>query len=388
MTNEYRKHTDHGHDRDEECADPPHPPKDECATLPTSPKVPELPEAEPCEECPSPDCQCPTVPSKTSNCIEELIAKQALELAAAEKSKAFKTSLEALLGKAKAASQEYTQDAYEKLSKRWVEQDGEIAKLIHTLVCAVPCWRCVIECHICQPLDELRTIHQQLYREEKPYDYVNNLYDQQYWHTRDKDKKERIFNRIKDVLTAWETPAKTIDKILTDNAKAVSDAGKAVGNAPGSVLFDLFIRIIPMHLAIAPVRGLNWATKAAPWKTNIRKEYTDFCPCDTGIADRCCGVDFGEGMMRQQLLGPQPYLIDPNNYFELICCIVQERYEPAKNELGKAEAELAAITDKIKNLSARLLNMPKSFEKDVKGSIPSEIDCQKYEPAESDSKAS
>jgi hypothetical protein len=317
-----------------------------------------------------------------------LIAKQAAEIAAAEKAKAFKASLEALLGKAKAASQEYTQETYEKLCKRWVEQDSEIAKLIHTVVCAVPCWRCVIECHICQFLDELHLIQQQLYRDDKPYDYVNNLHDQQYWHTQDKEKKERIFKRIKDVLTAWETPAKTIDKILTDNAKAIGDACKVVGNPSGSVLFDLFFRIVPMHLAIAPVRGLNWATKTGAWKTNIRKEYTDLCPCDTGIADPCCGVDLGEVRMSQQWYGPQPHLIDPNDYFELICCIVEQRFEPAKAALGKAEADLAAVTDKIKSLNDRLLNLPKTFEKDVKGTIPSEIDCPKYEPIETDSKAS
>lgn len=387
MTNEYRKHTDHGNDDDDDCADQPHPPKDECSTLPTSPTVPKLPEVEPCEDCPAPDCQCPTVPSKTSNCIEELIAKQAAEIAAAEKAKTFKTSLEALLGKAKAASQEYTQDAYEKLSKRWVVQDGEIAKLIHNLVCSVPCWRCVIDCHICQLLDEFHTIEQQLYRDDKPYDYVNNLFDQQYWYTRDKEKKERTFKRVKDVLTAWESPAKAIDKVLTDNAKAI-ESSKGIGNASGSMLVDVFFRIVPLHLAIAPVRGLNWANKTAPWKTNIRKEYTDLCPCDTGTPDRCCGVDLGHPRLSLQLFDPQPYLIDPNDYFELICCIVEQRYEPAKAALGKAEAELSAITDKIKSLHDRLLNLPKSFATDVKGILPSQIECQRYQPVEIESKAS
>jgi hypothetical protein len=56
--------------------------------------------------------------------------------------------------------------------------------------------------------------------------------------------------------------------------------------------------------------------------------------------------------------------------------------------LGQAEAGLAAVTDKITSLKAKIDNAPKSFEKDVKGAIPGVIDCHKYEPIETDSQAS
>ncbi|HSK62365.1 MAG TPA: hypothetical protein VK893_00940, partial [Pyrinomonadaceae bacterium] len=77
-----------------------------------------------------------------------MITDKASKLAGAEKDKAFKADLEALLTKANAAKQEYTRDKYEKLVKQWVEQDEQIAELIRKLVCALPCWRCVIECYV------------------------------------------------------------------------------------------------------------------------------------------------------------------------------------------------------------------------------------------------
>jgi len=308
-----------------------------------------------------------------------LIAKQAAEIAAAEKAKAFKADLEALLGKAKTASQDYTQENYEKLRKRWVDQDSDIEKLIHNLVCAVPCWRCVIECHICPLINDLYADQQWLYGDGTLYTDVHNLYDLQYWHTRDKEKKERSFNRIKSVLAVWEKPAQTIDKILTDNAKLISDTGKLLGSEPGKVVYDVFLRLVPMHLAIAPPSG-------SAWTTNILKEYTDFCPCDKATPDDCCGPDVGEWSLRQRLIGPQPYLVDPNDYFKLVCCLVEKRYEPAKNALGKAEADLATVDDKIKSLKAQIENGLKSFDKDAKGAIPSVINCGDYESNETDSK--
>jgi hypothetical protein len=380
-------------DQTDKYADQPHPPgaKENCKDIPASAPPPL---AEP--KCDEPYCLCPEGPGSTSNCIEDLIAKQAAEIAAAEKAKAFKVDLEALLGKARTASQDYTQEKYEKFCKLWVEEDGQIAELIRKLECTVDCWKCVIDCTVCPLFNDLHIAQQWLYGDGTLYKDVHNLYDLQYWHTRDKDKKERRFNRIRSVLAAWETPAKTIEAIFAANAKIILDANKAMGSAPGSVIYDIFFRLVPMHLAIAPVNGLNWNDKNKPWNTNILKEYTEFCPCDKPCEkpcnketdedcpddcecpDDCCGPDVGEWSQRQRLLKPQPYLVDPNKYFDLVCCLVEKRYEPAKNALGKAEADLAAVDDRIKNLKAKIENAPNSFEKDAKGAIPSVINCEKY----------
>ena len=98
--------------------------------------------------------------------------------------------------------------------------------------------------------------------------------------------------------------------------------------------------------------------------------------------------DVGERTLRQRLIGPQPYLIDPNDYFTLICCLVQKRYGPAKDALGKAEADLSAVDDRIARLKAQIdagLNK-EAFEKAAKGAIPSVIDCCAFETEKNDSK--
>jgi hypothetical protein len=91
--------TDYRRPQERECppspkdpADQPHPPGggDECEDIPTS-KPPEL---KPPEKCPEPDCNCPSGPGSTPNCLEDLIAKQAADIAGAKKAEAFKTDLE------------------------------------------------------------------------------------------------------------------------------------------------------------------------------------------------------------------------------------------------------------------------------------------------------
>jgi hypothetical protein len=236
----------------------------------------------------------------------------------------------------------------------------------------VDCWRCVIECHVCSLLNELHYAEQRLYGDDAVQMIsVRNLNDLLYWHTRNKDVLERRFNRIKSVLAAWEKPAQTIDKILADDAKLISDANKALGS-DAKVVYDVFLRLVPMHLAIAPPSGSGWVTR-------IGREFTQFCDCDIGIPDDCCGPDVGVWSLRQRLIGPQPYLIDPNFYFEVICCLVKQRYGPAKEALAKAEADLVTTDNLIKRTKTQIDDGLKSFDKDARGAIGSVIDCDIYE---------
>jgi len=354
-------------------ADQPHPPGDgsACCELPaTTP-----PTLEPPTPCPDPDpcCKCPTTPGSTPNCLEELIAKQTTDIAAADQANKFKADLAKLLETTRKASQEYTWDKYESLVADWTKIDAAITELIRKLVCAVPCWRCIIDCHVCPLLNELHYAEKWLYDDGKLYTEVHDLYDLQYWHTRDKAAKDRRFNRIKSVLTAWETPAKTIEKVLNDNKALIDGVGPLIGPQPGKAIYDVFFRLVPMHLAVAPPKGSNWETK-------IDKRYTEFCACSQGTPDDCCGPDVGEWSLRQRLIGPQPYLIDPNDYFKLICCLVEQRYAPAKDALSKAETDLAAVGDRIARYEAQFKDgWVKNFETTAKGAIPSVIDCRDYE---------
>lgn len=361
----------------------PKPPGNGSTCQPIPPSTP--PTLEPPAKCPpDPDCKCPPKPGSDPNCLENLIAKQANDIAIAEKAAKFKELLEGILKLAKTASTKYTRTAYDDLIKQWVEQDAIIADLIRQLVCHVPCWRCVIECYICPLLNELRYAEQWLYDDGKLYADVHDLYDLQYWHTRDKQAKERRYLRIQNVLTAWtKDPLNdAIAKILKAN-KADTDAVRnSMGTEPGKAVYDLFLKVIPRHLAIAPPAGSAWTTK-------IDKVYTEFCDCDKPDPDDCCGPDVGltRWSLRQRLIGPQPYLIDPNDYFAVICCLVEKRYSPAKDALAKAEADLQTVTNQITRFTAQLDNGIKNFESDAKGVLPGAIDCCDFEPADSGSQS-
>ena len=128
------------------------------------------------------------------------------------------------------------------------------------------------------------------------------------------------------------------------------------------------MKLVPLHLAIAPPDG-------SKWETCIDKKYTEFCKCDMQCPDDCCGPDVGEWSIRQRLVGPQPYLIDPDQYLSLICCIVEKRYGPAQKELTDADGELLKIENAIKRDKDAVENGLKSFDKDAKGAIPSVVLC-------------
>lgn len=351
----------------EDPADQPKDPGETCEELPKD----EPPKLDEPKECPPPPCCCPPGPTTTSNCLDELIAQQAKEITEAERAKTFKAALEALLQKAKVAQQEYTQDKYDKLVKEWLRLDAEIAELIRKLVCAVPCWWCLIECHICPLLYEIRYREQKLWGDGTLYTDVRSLHDLRYWHERNRDAKRRAFERVKGVLAAWEKPGVTIEKVLADNAKLISDAGKFLAPDAAKLVYDIFLRLVPMHLAIAPPASTTWVT-------SIGKEYTQFCECDTGKPDDCCGPDVGVPTVRERLIGPQPYLIHPNQYFSVLCCLTRERYLPAKDALAQAESDYERVDGEIKQFTTEIDEKLKSVATNARAALPTGVDCDAY----------
>ncbi|HEU4797182.1 MAG TPA: hypothetical protein VFT02_16225, partial [Pyrinomonadaceae bacterium] len=246
--------------------------------------------------------------------------------------------------------------------------DEQICELIRKLVCALPCWHCVIECYVCPVINRMVESEAQLKWDPTKYPEAFNLYDLLHWRTRDKAVKELRFNRIKSVLAAWEKPAQTIEKTLTDNVKRIADANKALGSDAARVAFDVFMKLVPLHLAIAP-------PKTNDLQTCIDKKYTEFCDCDHSCPDDCCGPDVGEWSIRERLVGPQPYLVDPDLYLDLICCLVDKRYGPAQKELTDAEGEVLKIEAAIKRAKDLVENGLKNFDKDARGAIPSVVLC-------------
>ena len=319
-------------------------------------------------------CNCPDPPSSDPSCLEKMISDKAGALAAAEKDKVFKADLEALLTKANAAKQDYTVQKYEILGKQWAEQDEQICELIRKLVCALPCWRCVIECYVCPVINLMVEAEARLKWNPKNYPEAFNHYDLLQWHTRDKAVKEVRLNRIKSVLVAWEKPAQNIEKALADNAKLIADANKALGTEPSRVAFDVFMKLVPLHLAIAPPEG-----NTKDWETCIDKKYTKFCECDMVCPDDCCGPDVGDWSIRQRLVGPQAYLIHPDQYLPLVCCLVEKRYGPAQKDVTDAGGRILTLEADIKHDKDLVDNGLKSFDKDAKNAIPSDILCRAEE---------
>ena len=358
----------------------PHPPGDSCPPV-TWPDPPPYEYPEKCEV----ECECPKKPGSDSpKCLEDLITAQAEEIAKAEKAAKFKTDLEALLDAAKKANQAYTPKVYKDLLKRWQEQDAAIAELVRKLACAVPCWKCVIECYICPLFNDIHYWEQAVYGDGTHCSDVHDLQDRLYWHTRDKEAKDRAFLRIKAVLTAWGAPATTIDKALTSNQALIDASSKVIGNEPGKAIYDVFLKLVPLHLAIAPPTGTKDPVTNIEITSKIDVKYTTFCECalEPPKVDDCCGPNVGELTLLQRLVGPQPYLINPSDYYRVICCLVTQRYGNAKEVLAAAEAAVQKYEAEVKKFKAQIDAGLKSFEKDAKDRIPAVIDCCDYKSTE------
>jgi len=382
-------HAMNDHSRRQDCpsspehpAPQPNPPGDQCQDVPST-TPPELTPPDPC--LPPAWCHCPTPPNTGPNCLQILIDAQEQKIALSAKAAELKKDLLARQSQADKASAAYNQAAYDDLLKKWQDLDGKIADLIRKVVCAVPCWRCVIECYVCPLLNDLHNSEIWLYK-GGPCSDVHNLYDLRYWYDRDLDEKQRRLDRIKTVLDAWGDPAKTIAARLADNLTLYNSISNALGSDATRSIYDLFLRLIPMHLAIAPPTTMPPVPETT---TKIDELYTIFCECDSATGDDCCGPDIGPWSFRERLIGPQPYLIDPADYYKVICCLVDKRYRPANDAVAAAAAALAAVDAEITRRKMQIDNFPKGF--DGRGAIPSVVDCCKLEPDDdgsNDSKSS
>lgn len=313
-----------------------------CKEPPAATPAPKPADPAPCPKV----CNCPPVPDETSDCIETLIAAQTSAIAEAERAATFKADLIALQDKAKGAQAGYTLDKYNELLARWKEQDAEIVKLIARLVCTVPCWQCQLECQVCALFNKVRDLRLRLEGSGKAYADVDSLYDLQYWLQRDLRRKEQVFERIRKVLEAWEKPLANITKVMDDNAAIIASGAQMGATDIPKLLYQVFMRLVPMHLAIAP--------PASVAKTAIDAKYASLCACGKGDPDDCCGPDVGPRTVHRQLLGPQPYLVRPDQYFGIVCCLVKWRYRPAKDALAKAEGELKSVDADIARIKGEI----------------------------------
>lgn len=338
-----------------------------CDPLPPAPTPPKLADPDPCET----KCNCPSAPPSTRSCFDTLIDEQTKIVNEADRAKAFKTELEELLKKATAAKQAYTRDKFDSFKKRWLKLDEDIVKAIDIVTCNVKCWWCLIECEVCTQFYAIRDLEMRLGGSGTLLSEVNSLQDLQYWHQRNREIRAAVMTRIKDVLTAWDDPAKKIDANLAANEKLVQSIKSM---EPSEQVLQLFLNLIPLHLTIAP----------RPVESGIDSKYIDLCCCDVGTTDDCCGPNVGVLSARERMTQPQAYIVDPAEYFDILCCLATERYLPAKNQLTEAESALAAISDKITRMKADLETRKKSVFTTALGNIATPIDCKKYTSKDGD----
>ena len=372
MTTESRSPSEPGKSCKKDPAKQPHDPRADCKPPDPCPSPPKLPDPKPCEPC----CECPGKPPIGANCLDDLIAKETKSAAKGDRAKAFKTDLEALQKTTTAALQDYKQDKYNELVKRWVKLDGDIVAFIHKMVCAIDCWWCVVECEICPLIYAVRDLERKLYGTGAGYPTVDSLLDLQYWWTRERDRRKATLDRVTAVLSAWQKPAATIDKVLTDNANFIQNTGNILASNTATLLYDLFFKVFPSHLAIAPPASVR--------TTGIESKYAELCHCDdAGPVDDCCGPNVGVLSLRERLIGPLPFLIDPSKYVDLVCCLATTRYHPAKEAWAEADSEVSKITDIISRATADITAKTNSLPQDAKARLSKPIDCCKdYKPKE------
>jgi hypothetical protein len=333
-----------------------------CPPLDPGPTPPVLNDPKTCD----PDCDCPSQPPASGTCLDDLIADQAKVVNEAKAAEDFKKELEELLKKATAAKQAYTHEKYDDFTKRWLKQDAEIVCAIEHVTCKVKCWQCLIKCEICPLLYRIRWIEEKLDGDGTLVSPVHSLRDLRYWHERNRDAKLVRFNRIKAVLDAWGDPAKSIDAALIANDKLIKSVPSL---EPSEAVLQVFFKLVPLHLAIAP-RGSA---------TAIDEIYYKLCEdCDAGDPDDCCGPDVGVLSARQRMNEPQAYIVDPDNYFDILCCLAKERYLKAKDQLAKAQSDLLGVEAQITSLTADLETRKKSIAEHFKARIKIPIDCDDY----------
>ncbi|MFL9977632.1 hypothetical protein [Paraburkholderia graminis] len=382
----------------------------ESTTVPASqPPVVKLPADDSCEllsiertapvlctrpQC-APRCCCPSVATGKPLCLDNLIRDEAAVINKGEQAKKFKADLEALLGKLKGATLDYTADSYKDLKTRWKTEDEAIVCLIRSVQCALPCWWCVIECEICPLVNEIHGLELELSgeyllpNETAPAPAAatttaagttatcfKSIYDQRYWWWREKIRRQALFDHVANVMKSWEAPVKTIDGILKANSEIIKTITSALNidqkKEIGKYLFEL-VRLVRQHMAIAP--------PASVVPTSIEKRYVELCCWDQSPElHSCCGVVIRRPTVLDRVIGALPYLIDPALYPDLVCCLATKVYQPAKRSAVDADSQYADLDSQVKAIEAAIPAQIGSLPADAKIRLAKTIECANYTP--------
>jgi len=301
-----------------------------------------------------------------------VITEESKKIAAADQAKAFVDVLGQIQKSANDAKGKYTRSVYESLRDGWIKFDGDLLlRVTKQLECTIRCWECVVECRLCPLLKAIRD--RQLVLDGKVDNLpksVDSLRELLCWHQRNVAFRQADFDRVNGVLTAWVTdPVGKLQKAMADNIDLAGKILDTMATDNVGALWNIFMRLLPLHMAIAP-RGQ---------KSAIDPAYLTICDnCDPDDPTWCCTVHVGERSIRQQLIGPVPYIVDPDRYPDVICCLVTQRYQKASVLLAKAKAEYAEVQSRIERVTTEIGDRKKSLADDFKGDLTTPIDCKQY----------
>jgi hypothetical protein len=181
-------------------------------------------------------------------------------------------------------------------------------------------------------------------------------------------------------------------------------------------VYDVFMTLLPRHWSIRPrdVGPENgWGSdidpryikicecKEAPKKDEKGRETDQYkgyrnptdkcddgagdpeeCHCDDGIPDDCCGPDVGILNLRQRLVGPLPYIVDPALFPDIICCLTNERLSQASEQLAAAHADLDAASVEVELTKKKIADKIGGIESNFRAELSYPIDCTQYQPKE------
>lgn len=270
------------------------------------------------------------------------------ELAKAAVLKTYQAELDGLLQKARGTAQAYDQQKHDELLMRWTEQDDKIADLINRL-CAVGTWTDDFAEKVGPVYLGLKALQKEL--DDWPISMPDaakcsrlNCALHQAW----RDARQREYAEQKKVLPVWAQLVASLEKTLDDNDKLIVEAYKTASAAnpvqQKALPADLFTRLVPQHLAIAPA-----ARNVKPLS-----QY------DAALADIESAIDAA--------LAPQPALIAPADYGNRWNEKVSE-VKPALDALAEAEGALKKVADGVERRGRQLDEGIKSAPVDAKRAL-------------------
>jgi hypothetical protein len=295
----------------------------------------------------------PQAGAVSANPIETALNEVSVQLGAAERKKEYKTKLDSLLQITNGAMAEYSGKKYQELLKRWKDLDDLVTKLQTELTASFPQWETQLKTSVGPLFATLTGQRQQLGQRTEPAQPSSgkdSLYTQRDRQQVQLELAQAHSDQALAALMAWASPARNIEKVLSENERTASEIGKMPIAQPDAAtrLYDMFFKLLPMHWLIAPPSEQE---RVNPEKYVVK----------------VAGAPSWEALL--QMLGPQPRLIEPSAYLAQLGQHQLKQYKDAQNALAKADGALKGTLEEIKRIEKALDKPLDALEKNAKAAL-------------------